>query len=65
MTKADEYYTYARECRQWASSAKSGDQREQSIGGGLVEYWLEMAAAEEAVTDEPAIARRRRAGEDQ
>src|SRR3977135_3804334 len=40
----------------------------ESIGVGLVEYWLEMAAAEEAVTDDPAIASRsssRRAREDQ
>jgi hypothetical protein len=47
MAKADEYHAYARECRQWASSAKSEDQREQFLSLGRT--WTHAALRIEGV----------------
>ena len=58
-SKADEFRRRAAQYRDLAEGAARPYDREH--WRRLAEYWLEMAAAEEAVTDEPAIARRRRA----
>ncbi len=47
MAKADEYHAYARECRQWASSPKSEDQREQFLSLGRA--WTHAALQIEGV----------------
>jgi hypothetical protein len=65
-SKADEFRKRAEEYRDLAEGATRPYDREH--WRRMVEYWLEMAAAEEAVMDDPAIAScssSRRAREDQ